>query len=194
LAVQQMESLIRDLLDSSRLDHDGVHLEFQPVDLTLLCAHVVNTLRYEIEQRGAHIRIEPMPVIKADEWALTKVLSNLLGNATQYADPKRRLVVKVWAEDAGDYWRVHVRDNGIGIPHKDRDRLFRRFERGSNTGGISGSGLGLHIVKEIVAGHGGHVTLDSIEGVGTTFVLHLPKEPVQPEHSPVSETAALADL
>jgi signal transduction histidine kinase len=194
LAVQQMELLIRDLLDSSRLDHDGVQLRFQPVDLTLLCAHVVNTLRYEIDERSAHVRIEAMPTIVADDWALTKVFTNLLGNAIQYADSKRRLVVKVWAEDRGDEWQLMVRDNGIGIPQKDRERLFRRFERGSNVAGISGSGLGLHIIKEIVAGHGGYVTLDSMEGVGTTFVLHVPKEPVQPAHSPVSETAARADL
>ncbi len=193
LAVNQMELLIRDLLDSSRLDHDGIQLRFQPVDLTLLLASVVNTLRFEIEERNAHMRIEPLPTILADEWALTKALSNLLGNAIQYADPNRRLLVQVWIDDDGGDWRLHVRDNGIGIPKKDRDRLFRRFERGSNTGGISGNGLGLHIVKEIIVGHSGQVTFESTEGVGTEFVLMIPKEPVQAEHSPVSETAARAD-
>lgn len=194
VAVQQMELLIRDLLDSSRLDHDGVQLSFREVDLTLLMAQVVNHQRFELEDRNAHVRVEPMPKVLADEWALTKAFSNLLGNAVQYADPRRQLVVKAWTDDGGDEWRVHIRDNGIGIPRKDRERLFRRFERGSNTGGISGSGLGLHIVKEIVAGHGGYVTFDSTEGVGTTFVLHIPKQPFQPQHSPVSETAERLDL
>ena len=194
LAVQQMERLIRDLLDSSRLDHDGVQLDFQPVDLTLLAAHVVNTLRFEIEEHDARVRVEPMPVVTADEWALNKALNNLLGNALQYAKPGRALVVNVWAEDQGDEWCLCVRDNGIGIPDKDKDRLFRRFERGSNTGGISGTGLGLHIVKEIAQGHGGCVTFESAEGEGTTFVVHLPKTPAQAPHSPVSETAARADL
>lgn len=194
LAVQQMELLIRDLLDSSRLDHDGIQLKFQPVDMTLLLAGVVNTLRFEIEERNAHIRVEPLPTVLADEWALTKALANLLGNAIQYADPERQLIIQVWADDGGDDWRLHIRDNGIGIPAKDRDRLFRRFERGSNTGGISGNGLGLHIVKEIVAGHGGQVTFVSTEGAGTEFVLVLPKQPVQQRHSPVSETAERADL
>lgn len=193
-AVQQMERLIRDLLDSSRLDHDGMKLNFEPVDLTLLAAHVIGQLRYDIEDCGAHVRIEPMPIVDADEWALTKVLMNLLGNALQYASPERHLVVRIHVVEDDDHWLLHVVDNGIGIPAKDRDRLFRRFERGSNTGGISGTGLGLHIVREIVQGHGGFVTLDSEEGVGTTFVLHLPKTPVQPEHSVVSETALRADL
>ena len=194
LAVQQMELLIHDLLDSSRLDHDGFDLEFVEVDLTMLWAHIVNTQRYELEERNAHIRVEPMPIILADEWALNKAFSNLLANALQYVDEERQLVVRIWADDADDEWCIHVRDNGIGIPAADRDRLFRRFERGSNTAGRTGSGLGLHIIKEIAAGHGGRVTIDSTEGVGTTVTVHMPKQPVQPEHSPVSETAECADL
>jgi signal transduction histidine kinase len=187
LALQQMDLLIRDLLDSSRLDHDGITLDFQQIDPTLLFAQVVNTLRFEVEERDAQVRIEPMTNVCADEWALTKAASNLVGNALQYADPNRRLVIRIWMDEEGDEWRLFVRDNGIGIPEKDRRRLFRRFERGSNTSGISGSGLGLHIVKEILAGHGGHVTFESHLGVGTTFCLHLPKQPFQPEHSPVSD-------
>ena len=61
------------------------------------------------------------------------------------------MLYEVFTEDDGDDWVLTVADNGIGIPRRDRDRLFRRVERGSNTGGISGTGLGLHIVKEIVA-------------------------------------------
>jgi signal transduction histidine kinase len=119
---------------------------------------------------------------------------NLIGNAIQYTHPGRAPVVRIWADDMGEEWHFRVQDNGIGIPEQDRDRLFRRFERGSNTGGIGGTGLGLHIVKEIVQGHGGSATFESTLGEGTCFVLRLPKEPVQPVHSPVSETAARADL
>jgi signal transduction histidine kinase len=135
-----------------------------------------------------------MPVVLGDEWALTKVFMNLIGNAIQYTAPDRPPTVRVWADSVGEEWQLNVQDNGIGIPSKDRDRLFRRFERGSNTGGISGTGLGLHIIKEILQGHGGHVSVDSEEGKGTTFHLHLPKKPCQPAHSPVTETAERADL
>jgi signal transduction histidine kinase/signal recognition particle receptor subunit beta len=193
-AVQQMDRLVRDLLDSSRLDHDGIHLEFRDCDLTLVLAEVVRTLRYELEERGVQVRIEPLPTVCADGWALTKVFMNLLGNAIAYGPTDIPGEIVVFAEDGHDEWRLCVRDNGIGIPVADRPRLFRRFERGSNTGGISGTGLGLHIVKEIVQGHGGTVTFESEVGKGTTFALHLPKQPVQPPHSPVSETAARADM
>jgi signal transduction histidine kinase len=185
-----MELLIRDLLDSSRLDHDGIRLDFQPVDLTLLLGQIANGLRFELEDRGVQLRVEPLPVIRCDEWALTKALTNLLGNAMQYASPERAPTIWIRVEDENDLWAIHVRDNGIGIPQKDRERLFRRFERGSNTAGISGTGLGLHIVKEIVAGHGGSVVVESTEGQGAEFVLRIPKEPVQPDHSPLSEVKA----
>lgn len=194
LACSQMERLVRDLLDSSRLDHDGVRLEFADCDLTLLLAEVLRTLRYELEEHEVFVQVEPMPVVRADAWALTKVFMNLLGNAVTYRSLDRAPRIRVFAEERSDEWLIGVRDNGIGIPAGDHKRLFRRFERGSNTGGISGTGLGLHIVKEIAQGHGGAVTFESTVGLGTTFWLHLPKHPVQAPHSPVSAVASLHDL
>jgi len=194
MAVNQMERLVRDLLDSSRLDHDGMQLEFGECDLTLLVADVMRTLRYEFEEYGVQVRVEPLPVVKADTWALTKALMNLFGNAIAYRSEERVPMVRVFCEERDDTWGLCISDNGIGIPTQDRERLFRRFERGSNTGGISGTGLGLHIVKEIVQGHGGAVTFDSEVGRGTTFRLNLPKAPKLAPHSPVSDVAAKADL
>jgi len=194
MAVHQMERLVRDLLDSSRLDHDGMRLEFGDCDLTLLLGEVLRSLRYEIEERGVNVVVEPMPVIRADTWALTKVFMNLLGNAIAYGPSETTPVIQIHVEHGDGEWRVYVRDNGIGIPEQDRSRLFRRFERGSNTGGISGTGLGLHIVKELVQGHGGRVSFESTVGSGTTFVLHMPHEPVLAPHSRLSSTAANYDL
>ena len=193
-AVHQMERLVRDLLDSSRLDHDGMRLDFVDCDLTLLLGDVLRTLRYEIEEYGVRVRVEPLPTIRADVWAMTKVFLNLLGNAIAYGPTDVPPQIRVFAEDGDGEWRLCVHDNGIGIPEQDHPRLFRRFERGSNTGGISGTGLGLHIVKELVQGHGGRVTFQSAMGQGTTFVLHMPHAPTLAPHSQVSTTAALADL
>ncbi|MCC6671814.1 MAG: hypothetical protein IT458_12180 [Planctomycetes bacterium] len=194
LATKQMERLIHDLLDSSRLDFDGVRLSFKDVDMTLLLGEVLRTLRPELEEKDVRVRVEPMPVIRADEWALTKVFMNLVGNAIQYAHPDRAPVVRVWCEEEDAQRVFHVQDNGIGIPEGDVSRLFRRFERGSNTSGISGTGLGLHIVREVAFGHGGNAWVESREGEGAVFSIAIPKHPAQPEHSPVTETAARADL
>ena len=194
LAIHQMERLVRDLLDSSRLDHDGVELDFAECDLTLLVADVIRTLRYELEEHGVQVRVEPLPIVKVDSWALTKTLMNLFGNAIAYRTTEREPMVRVFCVERDDGWALGVSDNGIGVPEQDKQRLFRRFERGSNTGGISGTGLGLHIVKEIVQGHGGTVTFDSEVGKGTTFWLNLPKEPQLAPHSPTSGVAERADL
>jgi hypothetical protein len=194
MAVHQMERLVRDLLDSSRLDHDGMQLDFAECDLTLLIGDVLRTLRYEIEEHGVGVRVEPMPTIRADGWAMTKVFLNLIGNAIAYGPTGTTPTIRIHAEPGDGEWRVCVSDNGIGIPEQDRPRLFGRFERGSNTGGISGTGLGLHIVKELVQGHGGRVSFQSTVGAGTTFVLHMPHQPVLAPHSRLSATAAKADL
>jgi signal transduction histidine kinase len=188
-AVRQMERLIRDLLDSSRLDFDGVRLQFDTVDMTLLVAEIIRSLRYELDERDVSVCVEPLPVIQGDEWALNKAFMNLIGNSLQYVHPDRRGQVKVYCETADDHHVFTVEDNGIGVPAKDLDRLFRRFERGSNTGGVSGTGLGLHIVREVALGHGGSVSVDSAEGLGSAFRISLPFEPVMPPHSRVSDVA-----
>jgi signal transduction histidine kinase/signal recognition particle receptor subunit beta len=194
LAAQQMDRMVHDLLDSSRLDHDGMQMQFAATDLTAVVAGVVRTLQPELDQCGGTVACSDLGTVCADAWALTKVFLNLLGNAIAYARPGVPPQIRVSVEDGGEAWQIAVADNGIGVPEADRSRLFRRFERGSNTAGVSGTGLGLHIVKEIVQGHGGWVALQSTVGSGSTFVLHLPKQPVQPAHSPVTEAAARADL
>ncbi len=186
-AIRQMERLIGDLIDSSRLDFDGVRMKFEHVDLALVATEVVRNLRYEIEEKGVGIRVEPMPEVVADSWALTKALTNLVGNAIQYSAPERPPRIWISCRDDMDYdrWVLMVRDNGIGVPEEDLPRLFHRFERGTNTGGVSGTGLGLHIAKEVLLGHGGGIWVESEVDVGTTFFLAIPKEPVQPPHSTV---------
>jgi signal transduction histidine kinase len=192
-AVRQMERLVRDLIDSSRLDHDGVQLEFVDCDLGAVVAEVLQLLRFEVTERSAQVAVDPLPVVRADPWALTKVFTNLLGNALNYAKPGQSAAVHIRAEETANTWRVLVADAGIGIPMADRSRLFRRFERGSNTGGIGGTGLGLHIVRELMHRHGGEVTFESAEGVGTTFRIELPKAPVRAPQSPTRSVALAGD-
>ncbi len=194
VAVKQMERLLGDLMDSSRLDFDGVQLSFQDVDMTLLVADVVRTMRFQIEEEEVGIRLEPLPVIQADEWALNKAFMNLLGNAMQYACSDRPTRIRVYHQEVGEDHVFYVEDNGIGIPEACMPRLFQRFERGANTAGISGTGLGLHIVKEVTQGHSGFVTVESTEGEGTCFAVHIPKSPVQAPHSQVSQSTSSDQL
>ena len=187
MAVGQMERLVQDLIDSSRLDSDGIDLQFEEVDMTLLIAEIVRSLRFEIEERDVNVCVEPLPVVLADRWALTKAFMNLIGNALQYVHPERRPQIRIGCTEEDEGYVFTVEDNGIGVPAQDRPRLFRRFERGSNTGGVSGTGLGLHIVREIALGHGGDVWLDLDRAEGAAFSIRLPHEPVMPPRSLVAD-------
>ncbi len=185
-SVQYMEELIEDIVESSRLDYDGVRLEFVEIDMTVLFGKLVRRLRYLLEEQEVRTYIEPLPVIRGDEKAMMKVFMNLIGNAIRYRDPQKRPCwVKVRAEEDGAFWVFEVEDNGIGIPEENLGRVWEKFTRGDNTTGVTGTGLGLYIVKELVVGHGGEVSVESRIGEGSTFRVRLPKEPKQAEHSPV---------
>lgn len=187
-AVRLMQRLIEDLLDSSRLDFQGVQLRFESVDMSRLVKGLLDTLRPEIEAAQARIQLRKLPTIKGDTWALTKVFLNLIGNAIQYRHRQRPLEVRISAEDDIGRSIFVVEDNGIGIPPGDQERIFRRFERGSNATDVHGTGLGLHIVREIVMGHGGSVSVEANVPHGTRFIVSLPLEPVMPAHSNLSST------
>ncbi|MEO0480719.1 MAG: ATP-binding protein [Planctomycetota bacterium] len=185
-AVDQMERLSNDLVDSTRLDFNGVDFEFEDVDLDELLQEVVRDCATGLESVNADVQVADLGHVKGNRWALQRALSNLVANAVQYAHPDRDLVLSITSRRGPERTVLEIGDNGVGIPPADRDRLFRRFERGSNTQGISGSGLGLHIVREAILGHGGAVWLESKLDVGTTFSIGLPHEPVQPEHDIVA--------
>lgn len=189
-ACQMMERLIGDLMDSMRLDQ-AFKMVFDTVDMSHLVNDVLNTLQYPLDEKNVQVEVAELPTIEADEWGLTKAFMNLLGNAIQYSAEDRDPRLWVEYEEDEDNHVFTIRDNGIGIPEGQIDKLFLRFERGSNTGGISGTGLGLHIVKEVVMGHGGGISVESDEGEGSTFRLHLPKQPVEVPISAVSQTVEL---
>jgi PAS domain S-box-containing protein len=120
------------------------------------------TLQIEGELSGA----------RADEALLRHILSNLVSNAVKYSPPGGavRLIIRREGPNAV----IAIIDHGIGIPEKDRARLFEAFHRCSNVGETPGTGLGLVIVKRCVDLHGGHLDLESAAGQGTTFTVRLP--------------------
>jgi signal transduction histidine kinase len=144
-----------------------------------------------------------LPPVRADEGAVVSALINLLDNAIKYTPADKRVVVRVdrsapvpgrrrrsaWADrlastawvgsrrdPTGEGIAFHVQDNGIGIPPREHRRIFKRFYRVDQrlASATSGVGLGLSIVELIARAHGGSVSVDSAEGSGSTFTLHLP--------------------
>ena len=107
-----------------------------------------------------------------DELLLRHIVGNLVSNAFKYSPPDAPVAVAIEADEASV--RFTVRDEGIGIPTADLPRLFETFHRATNVGNISGTGLGMTIVRRSVDLHGGEITVDSLEGQGSTFQVTLP--------------------
>jgi signal transduction histidine kinase len=111
--------------------------------------------------------------MRGDRKLLFALFSNLLSNALKYSAPGDPVDVAAYS-DAGARIAVRMRDRGIGIPERDRAHLFERYFRGANAVGVAGSGVGLHLVSMVLELHGGTIEVDSCEGAGSTFVVHLP--------------------
>jgi signal transduction histidine kinase len=174
---QRLNGLIDQLLDVSRLQRGQFVIARHPLDLAALVGQVVDEVRVTLPPTSPHtitLTASGGPVvIDGDVERLEQVLHNLLSNALKYSPQGGQVQVQVThtATEA----LVDITDQGIGIPTDAQARLFEPFFRAPNVGGqASGFGLGLHIVREIVARHGGRVAVASTEGQGSTFRVVLP--------------------
>ncbi|MCJ7580870.1 MAG: ATP-binding protein, partial [Candidatus Aminicenantes bacterium] len=117
---------------------------------------------------------DEIPVITADQEAISRALSNILDNALKYSDAGKKISVKVWAEDKSVFFEVE--DEGLGISKDDQKRVFEKFYRARDLEdkNIEGSGIGLTLVDHIVKAHDGEISLESNRGKGTRIRVRLP--------------------
>jgi len=177
----RLEGLINLLLDLSRIETGHLELETTPLDLVGLVRRLVEDVRSSLDQHVVTL-IEPDEplMIDGDELRLEQVVQNLLQNAVKYSPNGGAVTVRV--EREGTIASIAVSDEGIGIPESALPNLFRRFYRAPNVNPlhISGTGIGLYVVREIVAHHGGAIEVTSTEGAGSTFRVTLPLKETQP--------------
>ena len=171
----RMELLIDSLLTYSRVGR--VDLACKETDLQAVVEDVLFTLQHGLDEAGVRVHIDrPLPTIHCDGARIAEVFRNLISNAMKYNDKsdKRIEIGYIGPDDPGAKKDVgyvfFVRDNGIGIPEKHLDKLFKMFKRlhGRDKFG-GGTGVGLTIVKKIVEKHQGRVWAESEHGQGTTF-------------------------
>lgn len=169
--VNRMQALIKDLLTYSRVSSkDAV---FKTTDCSSVVAQALSNLHAAIEESGAEVTCNSMPVIMGDFSQLSRLFQNLIGNAIKFrgeGKPK----IHISAEKKGGEWLFSVRDNGIGIDKKYSDRIFVIFQRLHTRGEYEGTGIGLAICKKIVERHGGRIWVESEAGKGSTFYFTLP--------------------
>jgi two-component system, OmpR family, sensor kinase len=172
-AVQRITNIMDSLLGASRV-LDG-RAAFHPCDLDPSALLRDACQAHRDANRGAVIieEFESLPpAIHGDPKLLFHAFSNLVSNAIKYSPAASPTEVKARTEPG--WLSVEVRDHGIGIPARDRVRLFERYFRGSNATRVAGTGVGLHLVSMVVAMHQGEVFVESLEGVGSRFVVRLP--------------------
>jgi len=170
----RLAALLDEFLDVQRIEEGQLELVHAPVDLAAVLAAQVELFsaqseahRLELTLRGARLRVS------GDADRLSQVVANLLSNAIKYS-PEGGLV-EVVGERNETVVRVSVRDEGVGIPEEQRDRIFTKFFRGdAAASGITGSGLGLAFARAIVIALGGRMDFTSAAGRGSTFWFELP--------------------
>jgi PAS domain S-box-containing protein len=173
-SVRRMAGLMEEVLLLGKAE--AGQMEFKPVaiDLAAFCSRLTDELLSATDRRcPIHFRADPLPpYASGDESLLRHIFTNLLANAVKYSQPGSP--VHFSAGSASGQAVFRVRDQGLGIPEVDQERLFRAFHRGGNVGHIPGTGLGLSIVKRCVDLHGGTIEVESTEAAGTTFIVSLP--------------------
>src|SRR2546421_556666 len=179
---ERLTRIAGDILLANTLDSGRLRLETGRVDLGDLANDVVQEMRSAFAERQ-DITISLAPVnggtqVSADPDKLRQVLINLIDNAVKYSPECGRVEVEVEPRDSGI--RVVVRDEGIGIPGNEQQRIFGKFYRVDPqlSRGVGGTGLGLYICRELVRRMQGRITVESREGAGSTFCVDLPMAPV----------------
>lgn len=174
---QRLQAITDDLLDLARLQGGRIEMRKQPLAVAALLEEVLAEARSAAEQRQVSLHAEPQPgapeLVYAERERILLVFSNLLANAIRHTPEGGSVIVRASASRAGSGIRFEVEDTGEGIPPEYQREIFRKFFRvpGRPAGG---AGLGLSIVEEIVAAHGGSVGVVSEPGQGSRFYFELP--------------------
>ncbi len=168
--------IVDDLLDLSRIEAGGI-APLAPVPVAALVDEAVRGFRDQAAAQGIELQVSPVDeglVVLASQRDMVSAIANLVDNAIKYSEPGG--TVRIEVDEREGSARIMVQDEGIGIPSRDQERIFERFYRvdRARSRSTGGTGLGLAIVRHVAEYHGGHVSVRSVEGEGSTFTIFLP--------------------
>jgi signal transduction histidine kinase len=169
-----LQSLVNNYLDVSTIDAGQLKLNKRRFELRELLLRVVERFEREVQTRSIRLEAEAATgeTLEGDELAVERVFLNLLQNAFKFTPEGGRIALTVERRNVGMV--ISVRDSGPGIDPEKLPHLFKKFQRMEIGDRQEGVGLGLYIVKQLVAAHGGHVEVDSVVGRGSCFSVVLP--------------------
>jgi signal transduction histidine kinase len=175
-STDRLHNLVEDLLLIAQIEARRVELDLEPVDLTDIARRSVEACRPGATEKNVSLEVvaDHPPLVRADAQRLAQIADNLISNAVKFTQAGGS--VKISLERNGAGVRMSVADTGIGIPADEQGQVFSRFFRATTASqaAIPGTGLGLSITRALVEQHGGSISLESTEGVGTTVTVTLP--------------------
>ncbi|WP_062365425.1 sensor histidine kinase [Variovorax paradoxus] len=174
-AVQRLTMLIENILLADRLQPENRMLRLEVVDMAALARGLCESFHFPGASRLSIDVREPLPKVRGDRALLEIALQNLMQNALKYSPPEQP--VHVVLRHTGGIVQVDVIDRGPGVAMADKARIFEKYFRAETASAVAGTGLGLHLSREIAMRHGGDVTLHDTGASGSTFRLVLPAAP-----------------
>ncbi|OGF26415.1 hypothetical protein A2331_05785 [Candidatus Falkowbacteria bacterium RIFOXYB2_FULL_34_18] len=174
---ERIIGLVNDMLNVSRIEEGRFGYSFKQDNFEDALQDTIDNLETRIKNKSIKFIINKpakIPLVYMDRQKMGLVLQNLLENAVKYTPEFGK--IEIFFEVGIHFLKIKIKDNGVGIPKEDQKKLFSKFFRADNVIRMQteGSGLGLFIVKNVIEKHGGEITFESKEGVGTTFIFTLP--------------------
>ena len=185
-----LSGIVSDLLDVTRIQTGTLTIKKEEVSLAYAAEEALTSIRPSTDQHDFPLEIpRTLPLVIADYDKLNQVLTNLLGNAVKYSPSGGKVSLLAVDDSQSGRVVVSIRDEGVGVAPEDQEMLFTPFVRihTPETASIDGSGLGLYLVKELLAAMGGEVWFEKQTGSGSTFSFYLPT--AQPGPLPDSGSA-----
>lgn len=171
--IDRMAEMMQDLLALSKAKKSEI--ELSNIQTKPIIEKIVRDVLLYYKSTNAEVVVEHINNVLADKTMFYEVFLNIIGNAVKYSSLESHPKINISSEIAGEYVVFKVKDNGIGIKDEDHEKMFQLFSRMSNTGNISGNGVGLAIAHRMMNRMDGDISFESKIGEGTTFVLTFKK-------------------
>ena len=174
-SLDRLTRLVDDMLDISRIRTGKLSLKKEPCELSSMLRDILGRTRESFEASGSgqpHIEHIEKAIGEWDPLRIEQVMTNIITNAIRYGQGKP---ISISIKNHQESVRSAVKDEGLGIPKSDQEKIFQRYERGLLAREVSGLGLGLFISQQIVTAHGGTIWVESEVGKGATFFVDLPR-------------------